>query len=61
LARHFEVIRVGPSGEDEALRVVLSAKEQLEKFHGVVFGEDTIRVAKAASRLFCSAVHCPIV
>ena len=52
LARHFEVIRVGPSSEDEALRVVLSAKEQLEKFHNVVFGEDAIRVATAASRRF---------
>jgi ATP-dependent Clp protease ATP-binding subunit ClpC len=31
---------------------VLSAKEQLEKFHSVVFGEDSIRVATAASRRF---------
>ena len=52
LGRHFEVIRVSPSGEDEALRIVLSAKEQLEKFHGVVFEEGAIRVATAASRRF---------
>jgi ATP-dependent Clp protease ATP-binding subunit ClpC len=31
---------------------VLSAKEQLEKFHGVVFEEGAIRVATAASRRF---------
>jgi ATP-dependent Clp protease ATP-binding subunit ClpA len=61
LARHFEVIRVGPSSEDEALRVVLSAKEQLEKIHGVVFEEGAIQVATAASRRFLFGRQPPIV
>jgi ATP-dependent Clp protease ATP-binding subunit ClpC len=52
LSRHFEVIRVSPSGEDEALRIVSGAKEHLERFHGVNFGEGTIQVAIAASLRF---------
>lgn len=52
LARHFEVIHVLPPAEEEARRIVLAAKDQLEKFHAVVFGEDAVDMALAASRRF---------
>jgi ATP-dependent Clp protease ATP-binding subunit ClpC len=52
LARHFEVIQVLPPDEAEARTIVASSKQQLERFHGVVIGEEAIDAATAASRRF---------
>jgi hypothetical protein len=52
LASQFEVVPVLPPTEEEAIRMVAGAKEQYEKFHGVVFADEVIKTAVAASRWF---------
>ena len=59
LARHFEVVQISPPSEEEALRVVSGAKEQLERFHRVAVGEGTIQAALAASRRFLMGRQLP--
>lgn len=59
MARHFEVVQVSPPGEEEALRVVSGAKDQLESFHRVAVGEGTIQAALAASRRFLMGRQLP--
>jgi ATP-dependent Clp protease ATP-binding subunit ClpC len=52
LARLFEVVPLLPPTEEEAIRMVSGAKEQYEKFHGVVFTDEAVETAVAASRWF---------
>jgi ATP-dependent Clp protease ATP-binding subunit ClpC len=59
LARHFEVIQVLPPDEAGARTIVATSKQQLERFHGVVIGEDATDAALAASRRFLSHRQLP--
>jgi ATP-dependent Clp protease ATP-binding subunit ClpC len=59
LARHFEVIQVLPPDEAEARTIVAGSKQQLERFHGVVIGEEAIDAALVASRRFLSHRQLP--
>jgi ATP-dependent Clp protease ATP-binding subunit ClpC len=59
LARHFEVIHVLPPDGAEARSIVSSCKQQLERFHGVVIGEEAIDTALVASRRFLSHRQLP--
>src|SRR5262249_28437563 len=52
LARHFEVLPVLPPTEEEALQIVSSIKEDLEKFHGITIGEGALEMALKASGRF---------
>jgi ATP-dependent Clp protease ATP-binding subunit ClpC len=51
-SRWFEAVFIEPPGEEEALGMVGSVKESLEKFHGVVFSQDAIETAVRARRSF---------
>ncbi len=59
LARHFEVAKVAPVSEGEAIRIVEALKAQFEQFHGVVFDEGAIEAAVRASRPFLPGRHLP--
>jgi ATP-dependent Clp protease ATP-binding subunit ClpC len=52
LARHFEVVEVLPPSEAEAVRILTGAKELYERFHGVVYSDESIPAAVSASRWF---------
>jgi ATP-dependent Clp protease ATP-binding subunit ClpC len=52
LVRHFEVVEVAPTTEEEAVRIVAALKPQYENFHGVVFGEGVVEAAVHASGRF---------
>jgi len=52
LARHFEVVAVPPSDEEETVRIAAGVKDQYEKFHDVTITDDAIVAAVSASRWF---------
>ncbi len=52
LASYFEVVGVLPPTEEEAIQILSGAKEQYEKFHGVVVTKEAIEAAISASRWF---------
>jgi ATP-dependent Clp protease ATP-binding subunit ClpC len=52
LARLFEVVPVLPPNDEQAIQMVSGARQQYEKFHGVVFADGSIETAVAASRWF---------
>jgi ATP-dependent Clp protease ATP-binding subunit ClpC len=59
LARLFEVVPVLPPDDEQAVQIISGAKQQYEKFHGVIFGDGSIETAVAASRWFLRHRHLP--
>lgn len=59
LDRCFRAIDVPPMTETEALAVLLSAKAQMEKFHYVVYTDDTIQHAVRYSSAYVKDRHLP--
>jgi len=59
LARHFEVVRVAPVNEEDAIRIVSSLKPRFERFHEVTFGDGAIETAVHASGCFKTGRHLP--
>jgi ATP-dependent Clp protease ATP-binding subunit ClpC len=59
LVRHFEVVNVAEPSHDQAIQVLRGVKEQYEKFHGVVFAEETIEAAVYASGRFLAHRNLP--
>ncbi len=52
LARLFEVVPVLPPNDEQAIQMVSGAKQKYESFHGVVYADESIPTAVAASRWF---------
>ena len=52
LARNFEVVRVSPPSEEQALEILTATKEEFEKYHGVVISREAIQTAVSASGHF---------
>lgn len=52
LSRFFVEIAIDPPSEDEALKIVESAREKLEKHHSVSYTEDAMRLAVIYSNRF---------
>jgi|SRR5579871_75646 len=52
LARHFEVIQILPPDESETLQIIETRKEQLARFHRVIFGDGAIETAVTVARQF---------
>lgn len=52
LAHHFEMVPVLPPNEAEAFAILRGVKEQYEKHHDVIIGDETIEAAVTASGRF---------
>jgi ATP-dependent Clp protease ATP-binding subunit ClpC len=59
LDRFFRTINVPPMGETEALAVLLSHKDRLERSHVVIYTEDALEHAVRYSTLFIKDRHLP--
>lgn len=52
LADHFEMVPVLPPSESEAIEILRGVKDQYEKHHDVIIGDETIEAAVLASGRF---------
>jgi ATP-dependent Clp protease ATP-binding subunit ClpC len=59
LARHFEAVYVSPPNEAEAIEILMGVKVHYERFHGIVIGDEAVRMAVAASGRFLAHRQLP--
>jgi ATP-dependent Clp protease ATP-binding subunit ClpC len=52
VVRHFEFVFVAAPTEQEAIEIVTSGKDELERFHGVVISPEALEIAISASARF---------
>ena len=59
LARHFEAVFLSPPNEAEAIEILMGVKVHYERFHGIVIGDEAVRMAVVASGRFLAHRQLP--